>query len=114
MSPDVEAQLAKEVAKLNPQLPKMADNETRIDRVSSGPGRTFTYHHTMIHHTGQDIDMAFFNNSFAPGLQRNVCQQLKVMIQRGVTVVYSYQGRDGKPITSVVTTSQHCGQPSRP
>jgi hypothetical protein len=110
MKTTVEQELATEVTTLNKQLPKMADKETRIDSVSSGPGRLFTYHYTMINDTAGTVNLPYFIANFAPGLRAGVCQNLAQMIKRGVTVAYEYRGHDGKPITTVTTTPASCGK----
>lgn len=108
---DIEKSLAKAAAKANEKTPQMVDSSTRMDRVSSGPGRIFTYHHTMISMTKKDVNVDAFNGSFASGLRSRICatEGMRPLFANGVTLVYSYLDSDGLPIGVVNITPQNCG-----
>jgi hypothetical protein len=110
-SPSMEKSLTEAAGKLNMQFPKMIDSDTRIDRVSAGPGLLFTYHHTFINSTVRDVDMNLFNVTFSNDLRMKVCanSDMRPMFKSGVTAVYTYQSREGKTIGSVNVTPKQCG-----
>ncbi len=98
------------VAELNRSLPRQVDAETRLDQVSAGPGPRLTYSYTLIHRAGVSVDVEQFNAGMQPQLRRSVCSQSNMagLLRAGVSLAYSYRGSDGKFVSLIEVSPQHC------
>ncbi|HPB69062.1 MAG TPA: hypothetical protein PLT76_03110 [Candidatus Omnitrophota bacterium] len=92
------------VNELNAQLPKMLDDDTRLERIEGGPGKKLVYICTMVNYSSQDISKELFDKEVAPyvkqGLQTD--RTLYPLFRKGITIVYRYFGSDGVYISEVV------------
>ncbi|HEV7403757.1 MAG TPA: hypothetical protein VGO11_12550, partial [Chthoniobacteraceae bacterium] len=53
--PTIEQLLERTAVELNKGLPKMADQETRLDSASTGPNKTLIYHYTLVNLRAADV-----------------------------------------------------------
>ncbi|MFA5262159.1 MAG: hypothetical protein WC450_13130 [Candidatus Omnitrophota bacterium] len=92
------------VNEMNSQLPKMLDNDTRMERIEGGPGKRLTYVCTLVNYSSKDISKAIFDQEVAPyvkqGLQTD--RTLYPLFRKGITIVYRYLGNDGVYISEVI------------
>lgn len=107
----IEKSLQKTADGINAKGPRMIDDATRMDGVTVGPGRIFTYHHTMVKFLLKDVDMAVFEGQHTNDTRARICatQGVRPMLANGVTIVYAYKTKDGKRIGSVPIDRKHCG-----
>lgn len=110
-TPTIEAALSKMANQVNQKLPMAADKETRLDNVTPGPGRRFTYNYTFVTATIRDVDKAYFLQMMPPKLRNGVCSspEMQVFFKNGITVGYSYRASDGVFVTKIDITPQDCG-----
>jgi hypothetical protein len=96
---------------MNRTLPKLIDPETRLDRVTAGPGKRLTYSYTLVNRESAKIDVEAFNAGMQPVLRTSVCGRpgMQALVKNGVTLVYSYRGSDGKFVSMIEVIPQHCG-----
>lgn len=109
--PDISNEIdTQRIAKaLNKNFPMMTNPETRIDG-AIGLSKELLFKYTLINHvsadlTNTDIDELgkFYLNS--------VCttKELQFFVKNGITISYSYFGKDGKPITNISVKPSQCG-----
>lgn len=97
---------------MNATLPLMVDKATQLDRVSAGPGKTYTYHFTLVAVTSSNVTQQQFNASTQRARAKAfVCTNpdMSKFRQEGVVVVYSYRGKDGGLIDEIATNPMDCG-----
>ena len=106
----MEAMLVKVSEYMNKRMPELVNPETRLDRVSAEPGPHFSYHYTLLDSNGADIDKASFMANLRPKLKTSVCTKPEVrnFLNHGVTVIYSYRGKDNAPIGTAEFAPNTC------
>jgi len=100
----------------NQKLPMMLDQDTRLDKVTVGPGPRVVYHHTFPNYTSKDIDVNWLQTNLKPEIMRKVCSStdMKKSLQYGGIYVYAYYGSDGGEINRFEIGSNDCGFPRVP
>ncbi|WP_455233196.1 hypothetical protein [Geopseudomonas aromaticivorans] len=108
----LEDELARGQAALSSKLPMMLDNDIRLDRVTTGPGRQVTYHHTFVALPSTEFDPVYWKQENGPVLRRKVCgnSDMAPLFDYGVTTSYTYVGSDGRRVGTVDVTPQDCGR----
>jgi hypothetical protein len=101
---------------INERGPTMADENTRLDRASLGPGMRFIYHYTFVHRTSHDIDANWLRTDLAPVVKSKVClsSKMKPSLEFGVKYVYAYSGNDGSEITRFEVSDLDCSTGNEP
>lgn len=107
----VDESLIKIVKKTNESLPKFIDKVTRWDSISSKAGQKLTFYYTATTISSNDVPDQVFRKNFAPTLHNDACQNkdLKDLFENGVTITFSYKGKDGLNIGRVIMTPRQCG-----
>lgn len=95
------------------KTPMMVDEDTRLEKVTVGPGPRVTYHYTIVKHPSQKIDPSILRRNLYPEIRNKVCtgDKMKVSLQYGATYTYSYSGNDGVHVGSVDIDRDVCGLP---
>lgn len=104
--------LVKVARDLNNGLPRMVDNQTRIERVTAGPGPTLNFTFTLVKLSLADFkpeDPAFLAGVVAD-LKRQQCALAitKDMFERGATVHETWNGSDGRTVAELQLTPEKC------
>ena len=96
---------------VNQKLPMMVDQNTRLDKMTVGPGPRAVYHYTFPTYTSIDIDANLLQTNLKPEVTRKVCasDDMKKSIQYGGIYVFEYSGNDGIQITSFQIDRNDCG-----
>lgn len=96
--------------KINKQGPIMVDADTRMDSASVGPGSRLTYFYTLPKYSSKDVESNWLHNSVKPVVKMNVCasKEMKPVLQYGATLVYAYNGNNGKEITRFEINKNDC------
>ena len=114
---DVEAMVvegfAKAAAQINRTLPKMIDEDTRVDNVTVGPGARMVYHYTFPKYVSRDIDATWLSTTLRPDTMLKVCasREMKKSLQYGGVYAYSYSGNDRIKIAEFEIGRDDCGLP---
>jgi hypothetical protein len=97
-----------EINKKHPP-PFMVDEETKAFSISAGPGQ-FIWKYTMINATAKELKEINFIREVQSNLTRDVCNnsELAAYINRGLSIVYMYYGKDGNIAGSVTVNSSKC------
>ncbi len=102
--------IAEIVKSANANLPTMVDNQTRLDKVESGPGELLTYLYTLPFHASTDVSGYWITSEVQPKVTRDVCDTpvLRRLLANGATLVYAYKGKDGVDINKFRITDSDC------
>ena len=94
----------------NLKLPIMVDKDTRMDKVTVGPGPRVVYHQTMVNYTSSDLDAMEFQTNIRQNVSRNVCSNsdMKPSLQLGGIYTYLYYGIDGVEAARVEIRRKDC------
>lgn len=110
-SRDLDQTLANVSAYLNRSAPLTLDADTRLDRVTSGPGHRLSYHYTLTSVQSKAFKRAEFQKLIREPLQAKVCssKEMRGFLVRGVTLSYDYHGNDGHRLGAARFTASDCG-----
>lgn len=103
--------LANVSAYLNQSAPVTLDADTRLDRVTSGPGHRLSYHYTLTSVQSKAFKRAEFQKLIREPLQAKLCssKEMRSFLVRGVTISYDYLGNDGNRLGAARFTASDCG-----
>lgn len=95
---------------INAQVPKMIDNDTRLDKATVGPGPRLTYHYTLPNRKSDEIDADMMLSILKPDIAAKVCsnEEMKTILQYGGIYTYSYAGNDNLNILTFDIVGQDC------
>jgi hypothetical protein len=95
---------------LNKQVPKMVDKETRLDNVTPGPGRHFTYNYTFPNFDLREIEAVNFFPKMKKQLIDKVCQSedMKLFFEQKITISYDYKDRNGIGVGKIDISATTC------
>ncbi|MGO1000768.1 hypothetical protein [Lysobacter sp. CA196] len=110
----------------NQQLPRMVDEATRLDRVSSGSGRVLTYHYTLVGYYEPNPDPSGLINpykatdplriyddleGFKARIAQGACESpsTRAFLSKKLTVVYQYRDVHARKLFDVTITPEGCG-----
>ncbi|CAB5721073.1 Uncharacterised protein [Delftia tsuruhatensis] len=98
--------------KINVNLPKMVDDQTRLDRTVSEAGRKFTFFHSLPFHKSSDIDSQKIHDFMEPIIREKYCTSadMKNFIKYDVTTSFVYRGNDGLEVTRFIIKPKDCEQ----
>jgi hypothetical protein len=101
--------LVKASSLVNQNLPVMIDSETRLDS-TLGFNYKFTYVYTLVNYDADDLDKDAFISEYKKLVTNGACttESLIPFFKSGVTVVYSYYGKDRKFIADIQITQSDC------
>ena len=104
-----ETYLADLAQKLDKQLPKEVDPETRWDHVSAGPGRKFNLSYTLLHVNAADVNRSTLASGI-PAIKQRACSdpEMREMLDKGVVVALAYQSSDERPIVEIAVGLTDC------
>ena len=96
---------------LNQKCPMMVDEETRIDKVTVGPGARIVYYHTFPNYNSNEIDANLIRTNLRAEVMQKVCSndKMKKSIEYGGIYVYSYYGKDAVEIAQFEIDRSDCG-----
>lgn len=108
---DFEAALVRASNTVNKSLPVVVDKSTRLDNVTAGPGRRFTYNYTLVNTAARDFDRDYFLREMSRSLRKGVCtnDDMQIFLRNGVVIAYAYRLHDGQSVGRVEISPTHCG-----
>ncbi|MET0961569.1 MAG: hypothetical protein ABWY05_01950 [Noviherbaspirillum sp.] len=103
--------LANVSSHLNRSAPMMLDADTRLDRVTSEPGRNLSYHYTLTSVQSKAFNRAEFQKLIREPLQEKLCvsPEMRGFLVRGVTISYNYLSSDGRRLGAARFNASDCG-----
>jgi hypothetical protein len=111
----VNTALREAASELNEGLPRMLDETTRLDRVAAG-NRRMMYYYTLTElpvEVDADVELdaeavSELKGVLKPVLVDGVCNDMKPVVNAGVSVAYHYAGPTGTPLLSIVIQPSDC------
>ncbi len=103
----------KAVAASNEGLPKMIDEETRLESVSiDQKSKWYSLNITLINYLVSDIDIGVLNDNFEQSIKPSTCgiPEFKLFFTEGYTVNYVYKDKNGKLISKYSILPTDCKQ----
>ena len=70
--PTFDEQLMKISSEINKSCPFMVDQDTRLDNTMGGPGKSITYHYTLVNYLEEDINSDELRKYITPQLINNI------------------------------------------
>ena len=112
---DFTKELADLNLKMNKDLPKMIDRDTRIESVKIGSDRNINYLYTLVNYSYAGIDKDKFNNAMRPTVIKNGCSLLEPrnLSEQVLAVNYIYQSNDLVEVSRIAITPKDCGISSK-
>ena len=107
---NIQKLLEDEAVKANEGLPKNVDENTRLESVAVGGDELLTYNFTLRKLSAANLDIEKFRQVTTAKLKRQVCKD-KVkgqFLKRGATIVFSYDGYDGIPVSKISFVQATC------
>jgi hypothetical protein len=95
---------------INSLVPKMIDNDTRLDKATVGPGPRLTYHYTLPNRKSGEVDADLMQSILKSDIAAKVCsnEEMKNALQYGGIYSYSYSGNDNVSILTFDIVGQDC------
>lgn len=90
-------------------LPLMLDEDTRLDKVKTKK-TLFQYQYTLVNLAVEDLNADEVRNILLPIVTNQACTLpiLKKMIDKGATVSFLYNGKNGKEVVTLDVTNAEC------
>ncbi|MGZ8174299.1 MULTISPECIES: hypothetical protein [Methylobacter] len=105
-----DSDLVQSAEQINKQLPKAVDKDTRLDYVKAGPGLNLTYNYTLVgFESTSKVDEAYFLKNMRHQTQPELCSNMKILFNKGVTITLSYQASNGSFYPKIIFTPKDCG-----
>ena len=101
--------MKKDISKLNKPLPRMIDNDTRLENVAL-VDKDIYFNYTMVNLLTADVDIAKVESIIAPNIKSTQCQDvgLRPILNEGRKLVYVYMDKEGKVITKITVSKEDC------
>ena len=102
----LDARLARVAANMNQQLPMMADADTRLDKVTAGPGAQLTYAFTLPNQEKSGLDLPAFQQSLRQTIINNYKTNSSMDELRAskVKLACQYKDKNGDLIAEIAVT----------
>ena len=86
-----------EVINLNNSLPKIIDDDTRVDSISVEPGPRLVTKYTYTSFSTEEFDSEIFNKKVKKNIKKGICDNDEILKRMKLGLVYSYDffGNDG-------------------
>lgn len=101
--------IKRDINMLNKSLPKMIDNDTKLENVTL-IGRDIYFNYTMVNLLTADVDISKVESIISPNIKSTQCQDvgLKPILNEGRKLVYVYTDKAGTEITKIFVSKEDC------
>lgn len=98
----LESLLQRAEAELRGHYPMMVDSDTRLDAVTAD-GDRLHYRYTLLNASVEDLDVEATRRVLAPVVEQQAREMsfLKLLMDKGATISFHYNDKDGKEITVI-------------
>jgi len=95
---------------MNKSLPTMIDSELRHDKVEA-KGNTLVFKYTLVNFTQKEMSAEKLSELMEKDTKQGVCSDKDslMMLEKGMTLIYEYSDKNGKPITQFTFDAEACG-----
>lgn len=93
----------------NKGLPTTVDRDTVLHTTSAGPGNRFKYHYVLVNFDADTLSVESVA-AFSKIVTNRVCtnNDLKVFLENGTTITFSYQNKSGVLLTDIDVAPADC------
>lgn len=107
---ELESLLSQTEAELKPHYPMMVDSATRLEAVTADANRLH-YHYTLLNASVEDLDVDATKSALIPMVQQQARNMsfLKLLMDKGATISFHYDDKDGKEITVIEVRAEEQG-----
>jgi hypothetical protein len=94
---------------MSKQLPIMVDSDTKLEKISS-EGNVLIYNFTMVNYLSTEVDSEAFEQNMKPAVIQETCAMpsLKLVLDKGGSISYRYNGKDKKQIMTINVDKNSC------
>ncbi len=91
---------------VNKNCPMMVDQDTRLDHVAALPEKVFQYNYTLVNYSTSQVNGDSLRKYMEPGIIKTIKTnpQLNHFRKNKVTMVYTYNDKDGKFLMKITVT----------
>jgi hypothetical protein len=106
----LEDELIKVADEIQKQLPRMIDEESRLDSIMA-IGNDLYYRVTFVNYNADDFDIAKLRKRKELILKHNMCnnEDTKLLIKKGVSFNYYFFGKDDLAVLKIKINRNKCG-----
>jgi hypothetical protein len=99
---------------VNKTLPKSLDNETELVETVGLEG-VLVYRYRLVNRSADEVDATVFRRSARPALVQTACgsQARQTLLDRGVTLRYSYGDKAGREVVAIDVVGADCASTAR-
>ena len=96
---------------LNAHLPKMVDENIRMDTTRTGPEPSLSYIHSFPNKSSRNLDVASIREELTQRAKSTVCgsSEALTMLQGGITIHFVYNANDGVELARSSFGPADCG-----
>ncbi|HEX7251183.1 MAG TPA: hypothetical protein VF262_12435 [Burkholderiales bacterium] len=107
----LQAQLDQTAFVLSLDTPRMMGPATRLNKVTSGK-KSLVYSYTLTQRKASELSIPAFQREARPLLIKGICENadVKALLERDVSVVFSYLGSDELPIADFTLDKTDCAR----
>ncbi|MCA9392884.1 MAG: hypothetical protein KC900_01665 [Candidatus Omnitrophica bacterium] len=94
---------------LDPQLPLMVDEDTRLDKIAI-QDNTFQYRYTLVNDRATELNRDAFIEAMQPLLIAQSCTvpNLRILVDQGATLSFFYKDKEGEPFAELAVSGEQC------
>lgn len=102
-----QVRIRNEADRINPTLPKMVDQITRLDHVAAGPGNRITYDYTLM--TAGPAAMSPDKiEQYRRTITDKACSTLAEFRRNGTLMIYRYKSQNGEDVAEIQVPTADC------
>lgn len=103
-------QLELEVINLNSSLPKIIDEDTRVDNISIEPGPRLLTKYTYTNFSTDEFDSELFDKKVSNIIKKSICNNDEILGRMNLGLIYSYEfsGNDGVKLATAEFDVNDC------
>jgi len=96
---------------MNESLPRMRNDDLRLEKIVVGPGFSWTYRGTFVNHDYSDALVRSFHRNTVPYVTKAMCNLYAASADfagRGLVTRFIYVDRNGKLVGDLTLTGESC------
>jgi hypothetical protein len=106
---DKKTRMAEEIRLINKSLPRMIDDDMRLDRISIFE-RSMRYNYTLVNVRAVDIDIDRLLIAQVPIVKLSTCENkdMRAILEDDMDLTFAYYDKMSNPVITITVTKQDC------
>lgn len=102
-------QIAEQLRLINRSLPRMVDNDMRLDRISIFDSNIH-YNYTLVNVEAIDINIGRLKNTLTPVVKLNTCEDedMRAILDHDMDVTYAYHDKMSNAVITITVSREDC------